>query len=214
VEAPVERLEVAVFEVPTDAPESDGTLAWDATTIVVVEAAAGGRTGLGYTYGEAAVAEIVAGTLAGVVEGVDALAPPAAWAAMARALRNSLNAGLCRYAISAVDIALHDLKARLLGVGLADLLGRWHDGVAVYGSGGFTSYDDAQLRRQAEGWVAAGLDKVKIKVGREPECDGHRLSVVRDPVGPGVRVMVDANGAAPFARRSGPRYPASCAARG
>lgn len=195
VQAPIGRLDVSVFEVPTDAPESDGTFAWGSTTIVVVEASGAGQTGLGYTYGDAGVAEIVRGKLAETVRGRDALAPPAAWAAMAGAVRNSVNAGLCRYAISAVDVALHDLKARLLGVSLADLLGRWHDGVAVYGSGGFTSYDDAQLRAQAEGWMAAGLDMVKIKVGREPERDGHRLAVIRDVIGPDVRLMVDANGA-------------------
>ena len=193
--ARVERLDVSVFEIPTDAPESDGTLAWDSTTVVLVEAHSGGEIGLGYTFAEAAAAAIVRDKLAGVVEGADALAPQAAWAAMAQALRNSVNAGLCRYAISAVDVALHDLKARLLGVSLADLLGRWHDGVALYGSGGFTSYDHAQLRRQAEGWVALGLDRVKIKVGRDPAADAHRLGVVRDAIGPDVRLMVDANGA-------------------
>jgi len=151
--------------------------------------------GLGYTYGERAIADVVAGKLAGVVEGADALAPQAAWGAMSRAVRNSLASGLCAFAISAVDVALHDLKARLLGVSLADLLGRWHDGVPVYGSGGFTSYTAEQLRAQAAGWTEIGLDRVKVKVGREPERDGDRLRTVREVIGPDVRLMVDANGA-------------------
>jgi L-alanine-DL-glutamate epimerase-like enolase superfamily enzyme len=188
-------LDVSAYEVPTDAPESDGTLAWDSTTIVVVEAHARGRTGLGYTYGHEAIAGIVAGKLAGVVRDADPLAPQAAWAAMTQAVRNSVNAGLCRYAISAVDVALHDLKARLLGVSLADLLGRWHDGVALYGSGGFTSYSLERLREQAAGWMDAGLDRVKIKVGREPDADPERLAAVREVIGDGVELMVDANGA-------------------
>ena len=191
----VESLDVAAYQVPTDAPESDGTLEWDSTTIVVVEAHAGGATGIGYTYGHKAAAEIVAGKLAGVVEGVDALAPQTAWAAMTGALRNSVNAGLCRYAISAVDVALHDLKARLLGVSLADLLGRWHDGVDVYGSGGFTSYSLDHLEQQAQGWMDGGLERVKIKVGRHPAADPERLAAIRGIIGDRVRLMVDANGA-------------------
>jgi L-alanine-DL-glutamate epimerase-like enolase superfamily enzyme len=191
----VERLDVAAYQIPTDEPESDGTLAWDSTTIIVVEAHGGGETGLGYTYGHKGAAEIAAGKLAGTVEGMDALAPPAAWGAMTRAVRNSVNAGLCRYAISAVDIALHDLKAKLLGVSLADLLGRWHDGVALYGSGGFTSYSLDRLREQAAGWIDAGLDRVKIKVARDPAADPARLAAVREVIGDYVELMVDANGA-------------------
>ena len=193
--AAVEGLDVAAYEVATDQPESDGTLEWDSTTVVVVEAHAGGETGIGYTYGHRGAADIVAGKLAPAVAGVDALAPQAAWSAMSRAVRNSVNAGLCAFAISAVDVALHDLKARLLGVSLADLLGRWHDGVAVYGSGGFTSYSPERLRSQAAGWMEAGIRRVKVKVGRRPAADRDRLRAVRETIGGDVRLMVDANGA-------------------
>ncbi|HET6548837.1 MAG TPA: hypothetical protein VFG79_10290, partial [Solirubrobacter sp.] len=178
----VEGLDVSAYEVPTDAPESDGTLEWDSTTIVVVEARAGGETGLGYTYGHEAIADVVSGKLAGAVSGVDALAPSAAWGAMSRAVRNSLASGLCGFAISAVDVALHDLKAKLLGVSLADLLGRWHDGVDVYGSGGFTSYSLARLRSQAEGWMDEGFARVKIKVGRDAAADVARMAAVREVI--------------------------------
>jgi L-alanine-DL-glutamate epimerase-like enolase superfamily enzyme len=123
------------------------------------------------------------------------MAPQAAWGAMTRAVRNSVGAGLCRFAISAVDVALHDLKAKLLGVSLADLLGRWHDGVALYGSGGFTSYPLDRLREQAEGWMDAGLDMVKVKVGHDPDGDDARLAAVREVIGDDVELMVDANGA-------------------
>lgn len=200
--ATVERLEVAAYTVPAAEPESDGTLRWDATTAIVVRAHGGGMYGLGYTYGSAAIAKVVAQELAPVVEGAGALAPQAAWGAMSRAVRNSLNTGLCRYAISAVDVALHDLKARLLGVSLADLLGRWHDDVAIYGSGGFTSLSDAELHRQAGGWRALGVHHAKIKVGRDPSADARRLAVVRDALGPDVALMVDANGVFPTPARA------------
>jgi L-alanine-DL-glutamate epimerase-like enolase superfamily enzyme len=80
-------------------------------------------------------------------------------------------------------------------VSLADLLGRWHDGVAIYGSGGFTSYSLEDLREQASGWMDLGLNAVKIKVGRSPGNDPARLDAVREVIGDDVRLMVDANGA-------------------
>ncbi|HEX6201166.1 MAG TPA: enolase C-terminal domain-like protein, partial [Thermoanaerobaculia bacterium] len=83
----IERLAVSVYEVPTDAPESDGTLAWDATKAVVVEARAGGATGLGYSYADAAAGRLVAEHLRDAVTGTDALAVPAAWEAMVRRVK-------------------------------------------------------------------------------------------------------------------------------
>ncbi len=71
-DVPVERLEVAAFVVPTDAPESDGTLAWDSTTLVIVELEAAGARGLGYTYADAGAA-IVARRLRDCVVGRDAM---------------------------------------------------------------------------------------------------------------------------------------------
>jgi L-alanine-DL-glutamate epimerase-like enolase superfamily enzyme len=193
--AQVASLDCHVYTVPTDSPESDGTLAWDSTTIVVVEAEAGGETGLGYAYGDRAVATFIESELASVVEGADALSPPATCGAMQREIRNAGRPGVGAMAISAVDIALWDLKARLLGICLADALPRFHPAVPVYGSGGFTSYTPRQLRAQLEGWLEAGLPRVKVKVGREPEVDRERLGLCRDILGEEVELMVDANGA-------------------
>jgi L-alanine-DL-glutamate epimerase-like enolase superfamily enzyme len=191
----VEGLEVSAYTVPTDAPESDGTLAWDATTMIVVEAHAGARTGLGYTYGDVSVGRFVESQLAGVVRGADALAPPAAWADMQAAIRNAGRPGVGAMAVSAVDVALWDLKARLLDLSLVAVLPRFHDAVPIYGSGGFCTYDDDRLERQLEGWAARGIPRVKMKVGREPARDAHRVRMARAAVGEGVELMVDANGA-------------------
>jgi len=62
--AAVERLDVSAFTVPTELPESDGTAEWDSTTLVLVEAHAGGHQGLGYTYADAAAAALIERTLA------------------------------------------------------------------------------------------------------------------------------------------------------
>ena len=195
VKPKVEGLEVTAYEVPTDQPESDGTLKWDSTTAIVVEAFNGRERGIGYTYGDRSVKTLIESKLCDVVSGADAMRPPTAWVEMRRALRNVGQPGEGAMAVSAVDMALWDLKARLLGLPLADALPRFRDSVPVYGSGGFTSYDADALREQARGWVRAGMRSVKIKVGREPDADPERIKVVRDVIGPNIELMVDANGA-------------------
>ena len=79
--------------------------------------------GIGYTYTDRAAAALIEGVLADAVTGRDADAVPGAWWAMVHAIRNLGWKGICATAIAAVDVALWDLKARLLGVWLADLLG-------------------------------------------------------------------------------------------
>lgn len=195
VEARVDGLEVSAYKVPTDEPESDGTLEWDSTTIVVVEVFAGDEAGIGYSYGETAVASLIESKLRDAVIAVDAMSPPAAWSAMQRAIRNAGQQGVGAMAVSAVDTALWDLKAKLLDVCLADALPRVHASVPIYGSGGLTSYDDKRLAQQLSGWVDEEIPRVKMKVGRDPQTDPHRLKVARDAVGEGTELMVDANGA-------------------
>jgi L-alanine-DL-glutamate epimerase-like enolase superfamily enzyme len=188
-------MKVHAIEIPTDEPESDGTLEWDSTTIVVVEVEARGQTGIGYTYADASVAALIESKLAPLVDDHDPMAPPATWLRMRSALRNVGLQGSGAMAISAVDVALWDLKAKLLDVSLADALPRFHDAVLIYGSGGFTSYSLDRLAEQLRGWVEQGCTRVKIKVGREPGADPERLDVAREAVGPNVELMVDANGA-------------------
>jgi L-alanine-DL-glutamate epimerase-like enolase superfamily enzyme len=191
----VEQLVARAFTVPTDAPEADGTLSWDATTIVVVEARACGHTGLGYSYAAAAAAPLISELLAAAVLNTDALSPPGAWSRMRSAVRNVGYPGVASSAISAVDVALWDLKARLLGVALSTLLGRVRERVPVYGSGGFTSYDPEQMERQLTRWVNQGIASVKMKVGSEPDLDPERVRHARSAIGEQVGLFVDANGA-------------------
>ncbi|MFL6147335.1 MAG: enolase C-terminal domain-like protein, partial [Pseudonocardiaceae bacterium] len=192
---PIERLEVSAYEIPTDAPESDGTLAWDSTTLVLVIAHAAGQAGIGYTYAGASAATVVSGKLAGVLTGKDALTPSASWAAMQHAVRNLGKPGVTAQAISAVDIALWDLQARLLNVPLVIAIGAVHEATPIYGSGGFTSYDNDTLAAQLLGWVEAGIPRVKMKVGRDPDAEPARLQAARKAIGDDTALFVDANGA-------------------
>lgn len=191
---PIERLEVAAYSIPTDQKESDGTLEWDKTVLVAVHASGGGKRGFGWSYADGATAKLIAELLRNVVVGREALDIAGAYDAMGRAVRNLGRPGIASMAISAVDTALWDLKARLLGVSLLDLFGAVRDGVELYGSGGFCSYTEAQLRDQLGGWAAEGMRHVKMKVGRQPERDPARVQAARAAIGE-CELFVDGNGA-------------------
>jgi L-alanine-DL-glutamate epimerase-like enolase superfamily enzyme len=196
---PVEELLATAYTVPTDAPEADGTAQWSATTIVVVNARAGEVVGTGWTYGPQACVDIVLDLLAPVAVGRSAMSVPGTWLAMRRTTRNATTAGMVGYAISAVDVALWDLKARLLGVSLTDLFGNVRADVPVYGSGGFTSYDDRRTVEQLGFWAhEQHIPRVKIKIaesdGKDEARDLHRMALARRTIGPHAELFVDANG--------------------
>jgi L-alanine-DL-glutamate epimerase-like enolase superfamily enzyme len=192
----VESVETRVLVLPTEhGPETDGTAVWRETAMVLALVRAGGATGIGYSYVTAAAARVIDDVLAREVIGTDAFAIPTARMKMLRAIRNHGRDGIGACAISAVDIALWDLKAKLLDVALADLLGAARTVVPVYASGGFTSQTDDELCAELAGYVAAGHRRVKIKVGSDPLRDGDRVRHAREAIGPDVELMVDANGA-------------------
>lgn len=191
---PIESLAARVLTIPTDAPEADGTLRWDATTIVIVQVSAGGRQGIGYSYTHQAAASLIRDKLRPLVEGCDALDVGGAWQRMVHETRNLGRPGITSTAIAAVDIALWDLKAKLLDLSLIRLLGSVRQGVPIYGSGGFTSYHESRLRDQLGGWAEAGINRVKMKVGEPGSDDRRRVALAREAVGPHVELMVDANG--------------------
>ncbi len=191
---PIEKIGVSAYKIPTDFPESDGTYEWGETTIVIAEAMAGGNTGLGYSYADTATAKLIESDLEERVKGHDAMDVQGAWSAMVHSIRNLGRPGIASMAISAVDVALWDLKARLLDLPLAKLLGMVKDAIPIYGSGGFTSYSDQQLVEQLGGWVAQGIPRVKMKIGRDVAEDRRRVHVARDAIGPDAQLFVDANG--------------------
>ncbi|MGZ6142204.1 MAG: enolase C-terminal domain-like protein [Myxococcales bacterium] len=188
------RLEVAAYEVPTAAPESDGTAEWQSTTLVVVELSHQDVRGLGYTYADRATACAVR-LLAELVSGLSAHNTRNIFETCVAKLRNHGRGGASAMAVSAIDCAAWDLKARLLGVPLARLLGMVREEVPAYGSGGFTSLSEAELCEQLAGWADKGFPWVKMKVGRDPPRDPGRVLAARKAIGRGVELFVDANGA-------------------
>lgn len=195
----IEHVDVQVYTIPTDAPEADGTIAWDSTTMVLVQARAGTTVGTGWTYGAASCGAVVSTILAPLLVGRSALDVAGCFDTMVRAVRNIGRTGIAGYAISAVDVALWDLKARLLGLPLYRLLGAAREHIDVYGSGGFTSYDERRLREQLGGWVhEQHIPRVKIKIGESwgaaQSRDLRRIAQARSAVGDAAELFVDANG--------------------
>jgi L-alanine-DL-glutamate epimerase-like enolase superfamily enzyme len=192
---PITSSTVQTFTVPTDAPEADGTISWTSTTMVLVTLSAGGKQGLGYTYGDASIAPLAHSLLTHFVHGQNAFDHGCIHQILLRQIRNSGEVGITAMAVAAIDNALWDLRARILGVPLVDLIGSVRSGIPVYGSGGFTSYSDSQLQKQLGGWARQGFSMVKMKVGTHPHDDPRRVAVARKAIGQKVALFVDANGA-------------------
>jgi L-alanine-DL-glutamate epimerase-like enolase superfamily enzyme len=130
-----------------------------------------------------------------VIIGQDVMSVSSSWELMVDRVRNVGRPGVASMAISAVDSALWDLKARVLGLPLVTLLGQVRPALPLYGSGGFTSYSDEKLQDQLGGWVENGIPRVKMKIGREPGRDYERVAAARSAIGEDAALFVDANGA-------------------
>jgi len=150
---------------------------------------------LGFTYASKSAGSLIQEELQSVVVGRDAMDVQAIWQGMVCSLRNLGRPGISAMAIAAVDIAIWDLKARLLQLPLVKLLGQVRPGIPAYGSGGFTSYTIERLQQQLGDWARSGLRCVKMKIGREPDRDLERVRAAREAIGPETKLFVDANGA-------------------
>jgi L-alanine-DL-glutamate epimerase-like enolase superfamily enzyme len=167
--------------------------------MVLAEVRAGDSRGIGWTYGPRACASVITDVLADVICGRSPLEVTGSWDAMVKAVRNLTRPGVAGYAISAVDVALWDLKARVLGLPLHHLLGAVRESVPVYGSGGFTTYTERQLGDQLDDWVGEhSIPRVKIKIGESwgtnLDRDLERMRQARSIIGDDVELFVDANG--------------------
>lgn len=194
-EACIDQIAVSAYTIPTDAPEADGTLEWNSTTLVLVEIRAGDVVGLGYTYGSAVIGGVAKRLAEKCLVRKQVFDIPALHEALLEQVRNDGSRGMGAMAISGLDIALWDLKARLLNCSIAELLGRAQPSVAAYGSGGFTSYPDTRLADQLSRWIDDGIQMVKMKIGSDASDDPRRVRLARQAIGPNVDLFVDANGA-------------------
>ena len=156
-----------------------------------------GVTGTGFswtpTIGAAAVRALIDTDIASFVVGRTADAR-SVWPELWRHLHEAGGAGVTTIAMAGVDLALWDAAGRRASLGLADQLGRIRGTVGVYGSGVNLHYSLDELVAQAERWVVAGYDAVKIKVGKPDLAeDVDRVAAVREVLGPRRQLMIDAN---------------------
>ncbi len=192
---PIQSLKVSAYKIPTEQPESDGTVEWISTTMVLVEITAGGKSGIGYSYADASAAYLMEHSLKHFVTGKNALDIPSLNALLIQEIRNNGTTGIAMMAVSAIDNALWDLKAKIMELPLCKLLGQAKDEMRLYGSGGFTSYSPEKLQEQLGNWAADGFKYVKMKIGRHRDEDVERVRLAREAIGDGVKLFVDANGA-------------------
>lgn len=102
--------------------------------------------------------------------------------------------GLQRWALATMNVAMWDAWAKTLGQPIYRLFGCQKKRIPVYGSGGWLNYTDQELIDEVVGYKNRGFQAVKIKVGSpDMERDVRRLNLVREKVGPGLGIMMDAN---------------------
>ncbi|MGI8952879.1 MAG: enolase C-terminal domain-like protein [Chitinophagaceae bacterium] len=191
----IEQLRTSAYKIPTDALEADGTIAWNSTTLVLVQVQAGGKTGIGYSYASEATAFFIEKELKELMLGKNALQIAEINFLLTKQIRNNGTCGITMMAISAIDNALWDLKAKIFNVPLCNLLGKAKNEMLIYGSGGFTSYNKKQLQSQFSGWKKDGMKYMKMKIGTHPENDVQRVKEAKEAIGDDANLMVDANGA-------------------
>ncbi|TKK67233.1 mandelate racemase [Ilyomonas limi] len=191
----IKTLTTSVYTVPTASPEADGTFEWNSTTMILVELEAGGKKGLGYTYASIAVATLIDKSLKDMVIGKDAMNIIAIRTVLIQHIRNNGVCGIAFMAVSAIDNALWDLKAKIVELPLCTLLGQAKEGMLLYGSGGFTNYTDKQLKKQLEAWLQQEVKYVKMKIGRDEKRDIERVKNAHRIIGNDAALFVDANGA-------------------
>lgn len=194
-EATIRSGTARAYTIPTDGPEADGTIAWSSTTLIVVEVHAANVTGIGYTYANLTAAVVARELIEKHCLNRNPLDINAIFVAMRAAQRNYGAEGIGATALSAVDIALWDLKSKFLNQPLSCLLGPIRRAAPIYGSGGFTTYTDSRLRKQLSDWLSQGISRVKMKVGTHPDRDPHRIAIARRAIGDHAELYIDANGA-------------------
>ncbi|MDR1589071.1 MAG: mandelate racemase/muconate lactonizing enzyme family protein [Oscillospiraceae bacterium] len=156
-----------------------------------------GAEGYGMTFSDP-VAEYIQKVLKEEVVGKDALACEDIWSAMFTQIRSSGRKGAALLGMSAIDIAIWDIRGKILGQPVYRLLGGTNRMIPAYASVGFLSMPDEEVAEKAVEYTEDGYKTLKIKVGydsgRNIRADFRRVEKVRRAVGDETGVIIDANG--------------------
>lgn len=194
------RVEPRLFHVPldevlVDAKHGDHTHFELVTATVTMD---DGRSGTGYTYtggkGGYAIHAMITHDLAPFLAGQDAGDVESLYEEMQWHVHYVARGGIASFAISAVDIALWDLRGKTLGQSLVRMAGGASDRCRAYCGGIDLGFDLPKLLGSIQGYLDAGFDGVKIKIGQPTlEEDVTRIAAVRELIGPDIVFAVDAN---------------------
>lgn len=196
----ISDIDIGVFNVPlaevlSDAKHGDHTYFELITVTIRLES---GATGTGYTYtggrGGRAIAAMIEHDLAPFLIGRNADEVEALYDAMQWHVHYVARGGVASFAISAVDIALWDLRGKTTGQSLVQMAGGASDRCKAYAGGIDLNFPLPKLLDSIRGYLASGFNGVKIKIGQPTLAeDVARVAAVRDLIGPDVAFMVDAN---------------------
>lgn len=197
----IKKIDVHLVSNPISAGYTDATRKVEMIGYTVVRITTDqGLEGIGVTYHEVggeATRELILRNMAPKLMDRDPLENEAIWQEFFHYLRGVGRKGLMYGALSAIDIALWDLKGKIVDLPLYRLLGGNRTKIPVYASGGWTSFSDDQLVDEMKGMVAQGYKMVKFKVGVEGGTnirrDVERVRKVREALGPNIELLVDAN---------------------
>lgn len=197
----IEEVQVHLVAAPVAGNLADATRKVESIGYTIVRVRTrDGVEGVGVTYHEVggeATKVLIDTAIAPRLVGRDPFDTEVLWNEFFAYLRGVGRKGLTFGALSAVDIALWDIKGKSLGLPLYKLFGGGRTSVPVYASGGWTSYSDEQLIDEAERMIDRGYSMLKVKVGVEggtnPNRDLVRVRKLRDSLGPDVRILLDAN---------------------
>ncbi len=199
----VAQIDTYLIETKAKGDFSDSTRKVETIGYVVVDITTDdGLHGVGVTYHEVggeAICEFIQSSIGPKLIGWSPLETEALYEEIFAYMRGVGRKGLSFCAYSALDIALWDLKGRMMNLPLYKLLGGNRTQITCYASGGWTSYSTQQLVDEVKAMVAAGYKYVKIKIGvdggRNPNEDARRILAVSEAVGPDIGIMIDANNA-------------------
>ena len=197
----IEKIETELYYIPLMRPMVDAIhgVQREFSLIVVKVYADNGAIGMGYTYtvgkvGGTAITSLIRDNIAPILVGEDPRCIENLWQKMWWALHYVGRGGIAVFGMSAIDVALWDLKARMANEPLWRLLGGHDNKVEAYGGGIDFELSIEDLLLQTQGFLEAGLKAVKMKIGRDDiHADAERIAAVREYVGPDVKLMVDVN---------------------
>ena len=191
--------DVSIYYVSTEdcAGVGDSTLRYDKASMAIIELKTdAGLSGYGITIKDD-IADLVKNRLKPILIGRDPLDIEDLWQEMFLQMRGAGRKGLCLVALSAVDIALWDLKGKILNLPLYKIFGGSKKFIPTYSSGGWTSYTMEELLNEMKSFVDLGYTTIKMKVGVEfgknIKEDARRVRAVREMVGPKIDIIIDAN---------------------